>query len=220
MLGELPAEPESLFDSGTISGSNADNPPDSVAFDVDVSKVDKLWLLVQDLGSYAPEFTKPVWAQGEFVGPSGVTPLSDLHSVADLGAATGAIEFKGHSDVPGVRVNCPSRLVYDISGRGFTRFRGRVAVETSSLRSDIIPRIRFFIFQQEPNMERLVPVSSATPTPVAPVLHSHTALVDRVFWHAMGRAPSVAERRVAERALNGPPNPASGLAGLLWSVMI
>src|ERR1039458_4307219 len=97
MFGELPAEPESLFDSGTISGSSAENPPDSVAFDVDVSKGDKLWLLVQDLGSYAPEFTKPVWAQGEFVGPNGVTPLSDLHPVGDLRVATGAIEFKGHS---------------------------------------------------------------------------------------------------------------------------
>jgi hypothetical protein len=230
MLGELPPEPESLFDSGTISGSNAENPPDSVAFDIDVSKADRLWLLVQDLGSYAPEFTKPVWAPSEFIGPKGVTPLSNLHPVGELRAATGAIEFKGHSDVAGVRANCPSRLAYDISGRGFTRFRGRVAVENSSLRSDIIPKIRFFIFQAEPNMERLVPVSPGAPAEGLNMLPnmetgrlSPDELVDRVFWYALSRGPSLAERRVALAALRGPAEgkaSAAGLADLLWSVMM
>jgi len=232
MLEELPAEPESLFDSGMISGSNAENPPDSVAFDIDVSTAGKLWLLVQDIGSYAPEFTKPVWASAEFVGPNGATPLGELPAAGELRAGAGAIEFKGNPGVAGesggalrldgagVRVNCPSRLVYDIAGRGFTRFRGRVAVENSSLRSDIIPKIRFFVFQQEPNMERLVPVLPATPIPKLAVLHSPAALVDRVFWYAMGRASSPAERRVADRALASPAGRAAGLADLLWSVMM
>jgi hypothetical protein len=229
MLGELPPEPESLFDSGMISGSNAEKPPDFVSFDIDVSKADKLWLLVQDLGSYAPEFTKPVWAQAEFVGPNGVTPLGDLQPVGELRSATGPIEFKESSGVAGVRVNCPSRLVYDIAGRGFTRLHGRVAVENSSLRSDIIPKIRFFVFQKEPNMERLVPVPASTaPTVarvpfsfVAPGPPSPTELVDRVFWYAMGRAPSPAERRVAEAAVQGQGKvSAAGLADLLWAVMM
>ncbi len=219
MLNEMPAEPESLFDSGMITGSDLAKPPESVGFDIDVSEAGKLWLLVQDWGSYAPEFTKPVWAEAEFVGPQGVAPLSELPATGELRAASGAIEFKGNSSVTAVRVNCPSRLEYDIAGRGFTRFRGRVAVENSSLRSDIIPRIRFFVFQQEPNMERLVPVSSVTPVPVPPLLHSSAELVDRVFWHALGRAPSPAERRVALAAL-GKQASAAGLADLLWAVMM
>ncbi len=219
MLGVLAPEPASLFDSGLIYGSDAEKPPDSVAFDIDVSNASKLWLLVQDSGSYAPENTKPVWSQAEFVGPSGPMPLSSLQPSGDLRGETAPIEFKGSLGAPGVRVLCPSRLVYDISGRGFTRFRGRVAVETSSLRSDIIPKIRFFVFAQEPNMERLVPVAPATPVPAPKVMHAPDELARYVFWSAMGRAPSPAEKRVALNALGAKPSP-SGLADFLWSVMM
>jgi hypothetical protein len=45
-------------------------------------------------------------------------------------------------------------------------------------------------------------------------------LVNRVFWYAMGRAPSVAERRVALAALGEGKASAAGLADLLWSVMM
>jgi hypothetical protein len=48
--------------------------------------------------------------------------------------------------------------------------------------------------------------------------------IDRIFWHALGRAPSADERRVAESALRDPARgnrPSSqGLADLLWAVTI
>jgi hypothetical protein len=219
MLGELPPEPASLFDSGPVHGSGRTDEPNPVAFDIDVSKSGKLWLLVEDAGSYEPEKVEPVWAKAEFTGPGGVTPLSALKPVVAKGerTATGPIEFKDASGVPGVRVMTPSRLVYDISGKGFTRFRGVVSIETGCLRDDIQPKARFFVFQDEPNMERLVPVGAAAPAAAG----AAQPLVDRVFWQALGRAPSPGESRLAAASLGDPRHPsAEGLADLLWSLLM
>ena len=51
-----------------------------------------------------------------------------------------------------------------------------------------------------------------------------TEVVDRVFWYALGRPPSLDERRAASRAIvdpdtSGPLSP-EGLADLLWAVMV
>ena len=73
-------------------------------------------------------------------------------------------------DVPrpgdGVRVKNPSVVVYDIAGKGFTRFRGVVGLENpkSEIGSTLNPAVRFFVFDTEPNMERLVPPA---PVPAA-----------------------------------------------------
>lgn len=216
MLGELPPEPASMFDSGLIAGSGRVNPPNSVPFDIDITGVAKLWLLVRDQGSYAPELTLPVWANAEFVGPNGTVPLT----YEDQRKSDVPIEFKGVTNGRGVRVTLGSRIVYDIAGKGYTRLRGLAAIENDSLRDDIQPRARFFVFQDEPNMERLVPVGSETPAPVPPVLRSTTLLIDRVFWHTLGRAPSAGERKVAEAALAKSDSRAAGLADLLWSLLM
>ena len=124
-----------------------------------------------------------------------------------------------------MRVMSPSRMVYDISGKGFTRFRGVVAIESGCLRDDIQPKTRFFVFDEEPNMERLVPVGPETPGSAGvPPASRFPVLVDRVFRHALGRAPSLAERRLAETAVRDPRRPgrvsAAGLADLLWSLLM
>ena len=223
MLSELPPEPESVFDSGSVRGSGR-NEPKPLPFDIDVSKSGKLWLVVQDIDSYAPERVEPVWTQAEFAGPDGVTPLSALKSLSPTGMRTGVAPLEGE----GVRVTSPSTLVYDIAGKGFTRFRGNVVIEKPSLRDDIMPKIRFFIFDEEPNMERLVPVAPEAPVQAATGPWTGKRLADRVFWHALGRAPSDKEQRMAEAALTGTEtNPggsdrpsAAGLADLLWVLMM
>ena len=48
------------------------------AFDADISRASKLWLIIADTGSNAPERVLPVFVQAEFVGPAGVVPLSSL----------------------------------------------------------------------------------------------------------------------------------------------
>ena len=57
MLGELPQEPASLFNT-PIAGRAVKAEP----FDVDVSNATALWLVVQENGSSAPERIEAVWA--------------------------------------------------------------------------------------------------------------------------------------------------------------
>jgi hypothetical protein len=190
-----------------------------------VSRASKLWLIVQENGSNVPEVLQPAWAQAELVGPNGAVPLSSLTPVDPAGLRTGSGPIQvARSNGTGVRVKNPSVLVYDIAGRGFTHLRGVIGLENkqSEIGSTLNPQLRFFVFDAEPNMERPIPPAPEPPLPQAPPLTDAAQAIDRVFWHALGRAPSDAERRVAESALRDPargsrPSP-QGLADLLWAV--
>lgn len=213
MLGELPPEPASLWDKAVpIRGGS------SPAFDLDISGATRLWLLVQDTGSYSPEKVEATWSSAELVGPKGVTPLSSLKPQDESGLRS--VSANGDP----VRVKTPSRLVYEIGGKGFTRLRGSVGVENREITSDLNPRLRFFVFAQEPDMERLTPVAPGAPIPAGPTLKTASAAVDRVFRYALGRAASPMETTVALKALHDSATPsrlsAEGLADLLWAVMM
>ena len=101
---------------------------------------------------------------------------------------------------PGVRVQNPSVLVYDITGRGFTRFRGVMGLENkvSDIGSTLNPQVRFLVFDTEPNMDWLIPPVPGTPLPQPPALRAAAEVIDRVFWQLLGRRPSAAERQIAE----------------------
>jgi hypothetical protein len=222
MVGELAAEPPSLYNR-TVAGRNAS----ASAFEVDVSKSSRLWLVVQENGSNVPEALEPVWARAELVSPSGATPLSSLQPIDPAGLRTGSGPIQvGGAEAGGVRVKNPSTLVYDIAGRGFTLFRGTIAIENraSDIGATLNPQLRFFVFDTPPNMERLVPPAPGAPLPANATVATVEEAVDRVFRHALGRLPSAAERRVAEAALRDPARgsrpSAEGLADLLWAVMM
>lgn len=222
MLGKLPPEPLSLYNR-TVEGRNASES----AFDVDVSQAKRLWLIVQENGSNVPEVIQPVWAGAELVGPSGATPLSSLEPQDPSGIRAGSdpIAIAG-TNGSGVRVKNPSVLVYDIEGKGYTRFRGVIGIEnrTSDIGSTLNPQIRFYVFDAAPDMDRLLPPSSETPMPSPPTLTSVRAVVDRLFVHALGREPSAEERDIAEAALRNPSRgdepSADGLADLLWALVM
>jgi len=76
----------------------------------------------------------------------------------------------------------------------------------------------------EPNMDRLLPPAPELPLPAPPTLSTAAEGVDRLFMHALGRAPSLAERRVAIAAVANPANggrpSADGLADLLWALLM
>jgi hypothetical protein len=126
--------------------------------------------------------------------------------------------------VDALRVKLNSVVVYDIAGKGFTRFQSAPGHENAPLVQGESVQARFFVFDGQPDMDRLVPPSSVTPLPAGPVLQTVSEAVDRVYWYALGRAPLAAERSVAEAALRDPQRPAKpsadGLADLLWSVMM
>jgi hypothetical protein len=233
MLGERPPPPAALFVAPINSrGGRAGTPPaartDPAPFDVDVSGASRLWLVVQNANSTAVDKAEAVWARAELVGPSGaITPLTSLTPVDEtvLRTGIGSIVIENAGFDSGVRVKTPSRLVYDISGRGFVRLRGTAGLEnTSNLAQGETVLGRFLIFGTEPDMDRLVPPAVGTPLPAAPRVTTSAQVVDRVYWYALGRAPSPDERAIAVEALTDPARPrgvsAEGLADLLWAVLM
>jgi hypothetical protein len=232
MLGELPAPPTALFISPINSrGGRAGTPPQArtapALFDVDISGVSRVWLIVQNANSTAVDKAEAVWADGEFVGPGGaITPLTSLPlDESSLRIASGPVVLDDATFASGVRVKTPSRLVYDVSGRGFTRLRGVVGLEnTSTLAQGETILGRFLIFGTEPDMDRLVPPAPGTPLPPGPRLQTSAQVAERLYWYALGRAPSVEERTIAQEALTdssraGRVSP-EGLADLLWAVLM
>ena len=47
-------------------------------------------------------------------------------------------------------------MVWNIAGKGFTRFRAQAAIDERSRKSDIGPAVRFFVFTEKPNPDRLI----------------------------------------------------------------
>ena len=233
MLGELPQPAAALFVTPINSrGARVGTPPPSrtapAEFDVDVSRASRLWLIVQNVNSTAVDKAEAAWARAEFVGADGVvTPLTGLKPLDEsaLRVGSGPVVFDDATFDSGVRVKTPSRLVYEISGRGFTRFRGVAGLEnvTALAQGETILG-RFLIFGTEPDMDRLVPPTPGTPLPAGPPLTTPVQVVDRVYWYALGRAPSADEQSLALEALSDPARPgrisAEGLADLLWAVLM
>jgi hypothetical protein len=223
MVGELLVDPVSLYNRA-VSGRNASPSP----FNVNISIVDRLWLVVEDTGSNVrPDLILPAWADAELIGPTGATPLSSLTPVdgAGLRSGSGPIAVTG-SKGTGIRVKNPSVLAYDIAGRGFTHFRGILGIENqrSEIGATLNPSTRFYVFNVPPDPELLVPPVPGAPLPRPAPLTTIAGAVDRVFMHALGRVPTPAERRIAESALRAPgrgdrPSP-EGLADLLWAILM
>ena len=215
MLGEPAPEPRSLFNAA-VAGRYAA----ARHFEIDVSRASKLWLLVTDTGSNAPERIEPAWVNAELVRADGTAvKLTSLRPGDGAG-------LRGTASADRVPVRNPSQLVYDIAGQGFTTFRGSVDVENprTEIGSTLNPQLRFFVFDAQPNPDRLVPPASEPPIPARPVVTRAPELTTRVFWHALGRAPTAVERRNAEAAIADASRQGSasaeGLADLLWAVIM
>jgi hypothetical protein len=195
---------------------------------VNIASQSSLWLLVQEQGSNDPERVRPVWAGAELVDAAGrVIPLASLTpvSLAGLRSGSGPVEVNG-TTVEVLRVQNPSVLHYDIAGRGFTEFRGVMWLENAraDIGATLDPQVRFFVFGEPPNLDRLIPPLAGAPLPPPAPVSTAAEAVDRVFRHALGRAPTDEERTIAEAALHDPANPgrpsAEGLASLLWAVLM
>jgi hypothetical protein len=97
---------------------------------------------------------------------------------------------------------------------GLTRLTGSVGIDDSTRGSDINPNVRFFIFTEKPDRERLLRVSGEPPAPLPPLIRDQTALIDRLFWAALSRQPNPKEAAVAREFLAKQ----GGLEDLLWSL--
>jgi hypothetical protein len=207
MTGQLPPTPTALFNA-PFTGKRSPHP-----FDLDITGATHLYLYIQDTGSYSPEKVQAIWDQATLLSPTGETPLSSLTPLETSDLRQGGT---------GVRVKTPSHLVYDIAGKGFTRLRGIADIENLNITSDLNPQLRFLIFKDQPDPERLTPVDSQAPLPSLPVVHTPAEAVNRVFQYALGRPPSPPERAAATAAITNPSGKISpeGLADLLWAVLV
>ncbi len=232
MTGELPPDPRSLF-AAQITRSDTSNDkaplPEPASFDVNISKSSKLYLIEQDALSTAPDKATPLWVDAVLDGPHGKVPLSSLKPVKSEGLRQGAgsIEIAGVEEGnkhDAVRVKLTSLLVYDISGKGFRRLHAAPGFEPMQLSRGENVKARFFVFDREPDMDRLVPPLPGTPVASAPPVKTVKEATNRVFEYALGRAPSPAEQRIAEATLEDSSHPghisADGLADLLWAVLM
>ncbi|MDQ6706769.1 MAG: DUF1553 domain-containing protein, partial [Acidobacteriota bacterium] len=210
LLGQLPAAPVPLYDSKTLRKGSKE-------LDIDLTGVKKLWLLVTDVDSYDPSRTVAGWADVELTGVSGVKKLSELASLGKVQAKpmTSLNAPFQEAISPGV----PATLIYDIDGLGFTRMRGHVAVDDTSVRSDINPSVRFFVFAAEPDRQQLMAVSGTPPLPLPQ--SSPATLIDNLYVQALCRKPSADEARIARQMLGiGGKASATGLEDLLWSLLM
>lgn len=205
LAGELPAAPPGLFDSGTMGNQK-------IAVDVDVAGVKKLWLVLEDVDSYDAARVQAGWAAAKFTGPKGEVALADLLKQRPV-----QWQFRGDKEpLPFVAVKTPTTLSVNISGKGFTRFQGFVGVNQACLASDINPRLRFFVFPDEPDFARLYAAGSDPPVPVPQPVKNRKALVRRLFEESFGRQASAEELRVAFEIARS----TAGLEDLLWSLFL
>ena len=226
LTGERRADTYSRFNAAIVGRA-----PRARGFDLDISSSAALWLVVQDTGSNAPERVQPVWADAVLTDANGTeTRLASLAPDAgDEFGPTATAGPEGGLTIDGrgaLRVANPSVLRFDLRGRHFRRFRGAVDVANprSEIGSTLNPAVRFFIFDVAPDLQRLLPPRDDLPLPPLPRPGSPRELVDRLFWHALGRGPSEAERTVAERAVTDWSQPgtlsSTGVADLLWSLLM
>jgi len=206
LIAELPQPPASVFDSGLVRA----NP---VEVDIDIRGATRLWLVMQDLGSYDPPRVVAGWINAELAGSSGNVRLTDLPAPAAASVRKLTTKTGSHDAVGGTPL---WKTSFNIEGRGFTRFRATVALDEASLRPETTGKVRFFVFLEEPDPEQLVRVAEGTPAPAVPRI-TGDALVTRLFRHMLAREPLPAERRTAKELLK---QGAPGLEDLLWILFL
>jgi hypothetical protein len=207
MLGELPESPPNLFDSGLVNER-------AVPVDIDITAVNKLWLVTEDIDSYDPTRIVAGWINPEFTGASGTVSLE---------APKAELQIKGQAAADAFLTRVSSEQSFDIAGKGYTRFRATVGVDQKCLINEIGPRIRFFIFAEKPDHEQLVRVSPNRPVELHEEKYTPQTLVARLYLHALSREPVAAEQRVALEFLQGATGrdmrmSSESVEDLLWAV--
>ena len=203
MLGTLAPSPVSLWDSSLCGGGGVS----SADVDIDISRAKKLVLVVEDVDSYDAGRTVAGWANAQFFGPAGPVPLEGTRA---------PLALRDRPPAEGVVMKLGTQAVYDIAGKGYMRFRATAGLDRDSWASDINPKVRFYVFDQEPDWQQLVRVAGKPPVPFAPWRYPPDQLTARLYEYALSRAPSPQEAQMA-RSMAGS---SDGLEDLLWAVFL
>jgi hypothetical protein len=124
------------------------------------------------------------------------------------------------STVAAITGKVPSRLVWNIAGKGFTRFRADAIIDENSRRSDIGPAVRFFVFTEKPNPDQLIRVQGEPPAASPRKNWTAPELAERLYVHLLARTPAQSERKTAEELLGRRNVSATGVEDLLWALLM
>jgi len=207
LLGELREAPQNLFDSGRMS-------KDSKPLDIDIADARQLWLLADDAGCYDPSRTIAGWINLMVTGPNEKTRVADLPTMNKLQLGT-------INKNEAILAPVGSLISYPIEGLGLTRLTGAVGIDDSARSSDINPNVRFFVFAEKPDLDRLLRVSGDPPTALPVPSRGPNELVDRLFWETLSRRPNPREAAVAMKLLAKDGKVTQGgLEDLIWSLIM
>jgi hypothetical protein len=209
LLGQLPPPPRSLYDSLVVKRNTK-------PVDIDISQAKALWLIVEDAGSYDPERTVAAWLNVEVDGGSRHKRLRDLATLSKLAPRELKIAAKPEPEALVAEFSKP--IVIPIEGLGYTRLRGSVGVDDSGIASDVGAAVRFFIFAEQPDRQQMAAVTGEPAVAFPKPAPSPGVLIDRLYWQTLARAPSDAERAIAQKILAG--GEVSGVEDLLWSLLL
>ena len=202
LLGELPDAPQNLFDSRRMDKG-------SKPLDIDITGAKQLWLFVDDAGCYDPARTVAGWLDLKVDGKR----VADLTTLSKTTTGTLTTDKVKHEAIV---APVGSLIMYPIEGLGFMRLTGAVGIDDGARSSDINPNVRFFVFTEKPDLERLLRVSGEPPTALPKPSRDPKVLIDRLFWEALSRKPNPREVTVAMKLLAQQ----GGLEDLLWSLIM
>jgi len=212
LLDQVDAAPTNLFDSGLLRAQTR------VKVDIDITGRQQLRLLMVDVDSYDPTRVEAGWGDAELEGPSGKVALASLPTVSKFKQTTFTL-FKDKLQLPVLTAPMPNELVFDIAGKGYTRFRATLAMDERVNDSEINAAIRAFVFDEPANERKLVAVTGDTPLPRPTPVQGAAKIVNQLYLHAVGRAPSAEEAKIGVTLVGARPT-RQGLEDLLWVVFL
>ena len=202
LLGLAKDPPQNIFDSKMVRSG-------PVPVDVEIKGAKDLWLLLEDVDTYDPARVIAGWADAVWL------VNGKQQSVAQ---PTGEVQEK-EGTTPVIAAKLPSLLHFRVPA-GTTRFQARAVIDERSRHSDISPALRFFVFTEKPDPDRLIRVNGEAPSALPHTQWTSRALVERLYLHLLSRRPTGTEAKLAmEMAGVGQPKQA-GVEDLLWALLV
>lgn len=202
LLGMRQAAPENRFDSRMMRGGIA-------PVDAEIRGARELWLFVQDVDSYDPDRVRAGWANPRVLRNGKWQPLQA--EVVPMAQKDGRVQAV-HSPLGKL-------LRFPLHGEA-ERFQANAVIDEDCRQSDISPAVRFFVFTEQPDLDRLVRVQGSPPT-TAPPFHTDAAgLIRYLYQGLLAREPESAELALAREILGATAPAPEGAEDLLWALLM
>jgi hypothetical protein len=210
LLGKSEAPPANLFDSRMMRNG-------TVKADIDIRGARELWLLVEDVDSYDPSRVITGWVNPTLIRQrDGV-----LSKKKEKLLAAPTLEMKLPKGQAARAIAAPlSKLLHFRLEEDYDRFQVEAAVDERSRPSDIAPGVRFFVFKEKPDLERLVRIEGAPPMPPPNTEWTASQLTDYLYEYLLSRRPTAGERKVALEILGNATPSSEGTEDLLWALLM